>query len=505
MLDASRSKSARSVVVMSEDTKARWFVIAATLIGAAIRLALLDSQSLWADEVTHKTIAKFPFWDVVTNPEGWPPLYILFVKFLFLIGFESDLALRLFSAAAGIVSIPVAYLLFCRLDQKIVALVATFLLALNPMAVWYSMELGVYSLMMLCGLLSTHLMLSMLSKPTMAHRLGYAMLALIGCGVHYLYAFVLLTHGLIALWDIVTRKDRRVAWLWTAASVIGALLVLAPGFYGDFVLHVERGLERPAVESFFYVPGYTALAFAGGNSFGPSVREIQEALDQAVPITNVLFDYRFQLALAALVCFIPTILAFAQKLSFGRVFTLLMFVMPPALGWVSSFVVFAYRPRYAIAALPFFLLWAASSLVGRYRAVALAGIILLFGVQIYALTQINDPRYVREDFRAAADFMQENSSDATILVLGPVALANYLDEDVEVVYFPPHYSIDVERLERNPIFTSEVGGDVWLFVSRPWIFPNYREVLDLVNERFDRGESATYPGVEVIRLIRKDR
>ena len=62
----------------------------------------------------------------------------------------SETSLRLVSAVAGTLTIPVAWLLIRELTRsRAVALLSTALLAVNPLHIWYSQEARAYALLVL--------------------------------------------------------------------------------------------------------------------------------------------------------------------------------------------------------------------------------------------------------------------------------------------------------------------------------------------------------------------
>lgn len=490
-----------------EERKLTWALIAVTLIGAALRLGLLDSQSLWSDEYTWVRIAsERTYAEIVFHPEGWAPLYGLLSRTILLVFGGADAVTRLPSALGGIAAIPVAYAVFRRVQASgVVALVAAALLAVHPLAVWYSMEHGVYSLLMLTALVATLIFLRLLDAPTPAHRIGFGVAAFVGVGLHYFFVFFLLSLGFIALWDMIVARQRRLSWLWTAGAVAVAVLAIAPALMGD--LARQTGMDdrfSVSINAVLLAPGYTVLAFTGGMSLGPGPREVHTALEAGLGVTSVLRRYVVELTLAVLAFMVPALIALTGKWDRGRVISFVLMVGPPVLALLGSLVLFSFRPRYALVALPFFLLWAASSLQGRFRHVAIGGIALLFAVQIYALAQINDPRYVREDYRSAAAFIEKTDPGVPVLPLGPVTIARYVAPATPVHELQRHVSFDVDAMEEEILRLTADTGRLWLVSSRTWIIKDRVEIRAFLDRHFDRAESAAFPGVEVVRLIRKD-
>ncbi len=125
------------------------------LIGLALRLWGLGQESLWADEYYTLLTASQPSFgavmDRVVNAEPHPPLYFLIMHAWLALAGTSDIALRLPSALAGALTVPLLFLLMRLLfpSRPGAAGVAAGLLAFSPMHIWYSQEARAYALLLL--------------------------------------------------------------------------------------------------------------------------------------------------------------------------------------------------------------------------------------------------------------------------------------------------------------------------------------------------------------------
>ena len=118
--------------------------------GLALRLVVLQ-QSSFGDELStywivgdHSGLAGV--WDVVhSDAEITPPLYFLAAKLTTGIHFSPEM-LRLPSLIAGVLSIPLTYLVGLRTIGRRAALLAAALVALSPFLIYYSTEARGYQL-----------------------------------------------------------------------------------------------------------------------------------------------------------------------------------------------------------------------------------------------------------------------------------------------------------------------------------------------------------------------
>lgn len=200
-------------------------------LGAAVRCSTLSFQSLWLDEVATVVEAGRSWPELLLalfDPRQGYPLYILGMRLWIAVWGTGEAALRWPSALAGTLSVPLLYLLGRRLLGRRVGLLAAALLAVSPLAVWYSQEAKAYALFMLLTLSSWLLLWEAVERRAgrlwwalagvsilalLLHRL--AVLSVIGQLVYVLY---------IARQGGFTRRHRL---LLMALLVVVLLLTLA--------------------------------------------------------------------------------------------------------------------------------------------------------------------------------------------------------------------------------------------------------------------------------------
>ena len=171
-----RSVSRRLTVIwrLLQTKKAWWLpVVLMTIVGAVVRFRHLDTQSLWIDEYLWVLLGSKELTAIAHTTDGYPPAYGFLVHFLLRAGFDSDWWLRVPSAVAGTLAIPLVYYVGRQVEKHCSAAIAASLLAIHPLAVWYSQEASPYSLLMLCALLSTLCLLAILRGGGLRSALGY--------------------------------------------------------------------------------------------------------------------------------------------------------------------------------------------------------------------------------------------------------------------------------------------------------------------------------------------
>ena len=211
-------------------------VTAITLLAAALRFTNLGYDSLWFDEALTRQTAAAGFAAALAVRDHVPLLYWLTTVVLRLLP-EHEVTLRLVSALAGVLAVPLMVALGRAARLPGAGLWAALLLAVSPFHIRYSQEARHYALLLLFGLLATVLLLRALERDRWRDWLAYGIAAALALLTHYSAWLLLLAQGALIAGRLLGRPrgGRRgaAARLAPAAAVVGlALLLLAPGAAG---------------------------------------------------------------------------------------------------------------------------------------------------------------------------------------------------------------------------------------------------------------------------------
>jgi 4-amino-4-deoxy-L-arabinose transferase-like glycosyltransferase len=476
-------------------------VLAVTLIAAVLRFAGLDRQSLWVDEYIWTLTATFKsLANIIHQPDGYPPTMALLFRILIHAGLGSDWWLRFPSALAGTLSVPVLYAVARRVVSPVAALAAAALLAISPMAVWYSQEAGAYSPAMLAGLLATLALLRLLDDGGAGAAVGYAAAAGAGFGLHYYFIFLTVAHAPFALLEAMRRPGRR--RILAAAALLTAVTVGSwlPLFVAD--VGGQREQDRGQEFSLLALP-YTGQVFAGGFAIGPPVRAMHPAVRAgATPWAAILPDLMLP-AIAVIVLFL-LVLAGVPGVRADRRGLLLAALLVPILGpYLNSLVGVGFRPRYALFALPYALLFAAGGLATRRRRPVMTLLAILVVLGATGLVRSLGPDHRREDNRAAAAYIAgAGGGDAVLIGEGADPFGRYASNlDRLVGLDTPDTADDATLSARlSPLLAGR--GDLWLVASRPWTEDPDGRVAAWLDARLPRREVRRFAGVTVTRYGR---
>ena len=211
-----------------------------TLLALLLRAVRLDFQPLWWDEGYSVWFAHQSLGEMLrlTALDIHPPLYYaLLGAWARSFGWD-PVALRWLSVAVGAATVPLIYLVGYWLSGRRVGLVAAFLLATNPLHIFYSQEVRMYALVALWALLALGAAGRWLglgrrirgdTQPAAWGWLaGYVAAITLALYTQYYAAFLLLgltAAGCLVLWRLQAGRERILIWLGAQGA---ALLLFVP-------------------------------------------------------------------------------------------------------------------------------------------------------------------------------------------------------------------------------------------------------------------------------------
>lgn len=184
--------------------KSFWLIFFASLF---IRFTVSD-QSFWLDEGASIVLARLPLGGLFKALRGdfHPPLFYLLLHSWLPLAQHSEWLIRLPFIILGSLTVPVLYLLLSELlgkGKRKIALAATLLLMINPLHIYYSIELRMYSLNALLSLLSWLFLFRALrdkSKNPSPWRL-FTLISLLNFYTFYGALFNLASQWVFVLWQ----------------------------------------------------------------------------------------------------------------------------------------------------------------------------------------------------------------------------------------------------------------------------------------------------------------
>jgi len=210
------------------------------LVAAAVRLSTLTWRSLDFDEGASLAYSSLPYAELFTHftdlsIDRHPLFYYVLLKAWRQIAGDADVMLRLPSALAGMLTVALVYQIGRRRLGEVTAGFAALLFALNPLVIFQHQDARMYALALLFTVLAVWSLWDILDKPEphICLRLGVFFVALTSAMyTHFIAATVFPALGLMLIWEF--RRARR-------AAISGMVALAASGAaYAPYLVNILR-------------------------------------------------------------------------------------------------------------------------------------------------------------------------------------------------------------------------------------------------------------------------
>jgi 4-amino-4-deoxy-L-arabinose transferase-like glycosyltransferase len=450
-----------------------------TLASFALRLYLLDGQSLWYDEgvtveVARRGIAELTRW---TADDIQPPLYYYVVALWGNVAGWSEWSLRYPSVFFGTLTVPLLAVVTIALTRRRIAgLLAASLAAFHPLLLYYSQEARMYSMLTALGVLLAYWVIQgeATTRRRTLHWAIYIVVATAAVYTHY-FAFFLL-FALAA------------AYFTDQLFILPRLRILPPDDEADLPSTISR---RPIlgfvianlIVLALYIPWITTLVtrLSVDTSYWQGELKLEEAIRHvAISFTSGETVLEREATQLLWVYGALTLISVAALLVRRAVqprtilYALLWLLLPIAAILLLASITPKFNSRYVMIALPgLLLLWAAglASLI-RLRGwawadvlrtpfvrlpalVALLAMLLLYAGFFYANRNwFEEPAFTKSEWRELSQYVRwrigkDGNRDSTLIALvsghaWPVW--NYYAPDLPAVRFPELEILDVNAV-----------------------------------------------------------
>mgnify|MGYP003932949007 CR=1 FL=1 len=484
-----------------------WLVFL-TAVGALLRFYRLGHQSLWVDEILTLQAANvggtLTLRDIVWNIQG--PLHATLTHFVAKLS-TSEPALRAASAVAGTATIPVVCLLGRDMAGRRVGLLAAALTTFSPFAVWYSQEVRNYSFLMLLAAASTLLVWRLLKMRRRGWWI-YVLTMAMAIQSNLSAVFLASAHNIFAAPRAI--RDRRLMGRWVAAYVV--ILILSLPIFLGVVRWVEvddvGGRIGPISEASepellrgetTFTPAavpYAFFALAYGYSLGPSLTE----LHLRPPMQAYLSDF-WLIAPAGLLLAAAVLLGIRALCRRRAALLLLASMVVVTLAGAALLAFMNVKPfnaRYVAVMFPALVVLVSAGVASLGRA---RGALLFSALAFFLLLSLGgyyfNPRYYREDVRAAAGYIEarERSGDAVLVpVVRDVFRFYYGGDLMDYAAYRSQTSSDaaVDELVSR---VSAGHSRLWFVQSRLWRVDPEGRVAALIRDRYRPLDEVDFPGV----------
>ena len=363
-------------------------VLLLVLVAFLLRVAILDNQSLWRDEVD---VIRFASWAPAELSESLlkeghnGPLYYVGMRLWLSLAGKSEFGLRFPSACCSVLAVALLWQVGRKVVGQKAATIAALIVAVSPYLVWYGQDAKMYAAVSALSLLAMLCLWRGLSGDGTRYWVGFVLAASLSFYVHVLSALMIAVYAaeLPVFWPEFRHRWRD--WLLSLGLLTLPYIPLAV-WQLPWVLHTfdtghpEYGLRQMlSLLLKLYTRG---VAQAGGwvapaaflfallvGVFGP-----RQARDDTIR---------------------------------RRLFLVIWLCLPVVLIYLVSLRVRVFEPRYLIFIAPaFYLLVALGIQRLRQASRLLAGTTLAIVLSFSLLgTAIQSTRLLKSDFRGAAAYV----------------------------------------------------------------------------------------------------
>lgn len=202
------------------------------LLAGWLRWSGLGRQSLWVDEMSSFGMADTGLRQVIPGIlafDAHPPLYILIVHFAhvtFKLGTVDSV--RVPSVLAAIATVGIVYVLARVLVGRLAAIVATALVTLSPLLVWYSREGRMYALTWLFVMLSYLALVQAARSGRRIWLVTYGVAVALALYSDISAVMALVPQAVLVAYFFLRDRDGRPRWLRIGASYVGGWILFVP-------------------------------------------------------------------------------------------------------------------------------------------------------------------------------------------------------------------------------------------------------------------------------------
>jgi uncharacterized membrane protein len=487
-------------------------MVSACAAALLLRLFHLGHQSLWIDEVVTWQSAgglhPVTLRHFLVNVHGPLHQFVLFV-WMRLAG-DSEFALRLPSALAGVALVPAFAGLARRLLGPRAGVPAAWIAALSPFLVWYGQEARNYSFAILFATLAAWAAVRWHQRAGRADGLLFVLAAWLGLLSNLNVALVLP----VLLAYVALPHDGRKGRPWAALGAAAALVCLESPWLFEYAQRLAWQRLEPGREA---LPGeiplrgattfswgahpFTLYVFSVGYTLGPTLRELHVASPWRVGLAH------WPVVAAAVALFgalaVRGLVALARRRA--TLALALGVVLVPA-ACVTYFALQNFKvfnARYLSAGLAGYYLVLLAGWLGlsrRARAVAAVLVLGLWGLSLANHYFVE--AYGKEDTRSAAAWLAARIGPADKLIAagsGGELSYYWRGRTPEYVHYWLGFAADSARLRERFVALAGTDSTAYVVVSRPFdLDPERRFERYLRRER--GAEAAEFSGATVYRL-----
>lgn len=374
-------------------------ILTVVILAALVRVINLD-QSFWLDETIGLLAAKnYNLLDLLTlfpRGDNHPPVYYLLLKVWGGVFGYTEVPVRLLSVGFGVLTVFLTYQIAKELfpKKRNIAIVSSLFLATSPLAIYYSQEARMYTLLGFAVALSIYLFLQVIKKETYLMWGLFCLSLMSVVFIDYVGFFLLPAFIIFSLY--LKRGKSFLAKLFIIYLILGIV----------FLLWLPIFATQAKGSGWFLsvLPEWKKL------SGGANLKELALLWIKFVIGRISFFDnkiYGLYILFASFPVFGSLMLAALRRERNTNIVASWL-VVPVAGGFLFSYLIPAFTYFRFIYVLPAFCILVAYGLE-KFKKVSLFVVLYILLVNAFSFyLYLSNKDFWREDWRSAASYVKEN-------------------------------------------------------------------------------------------------
>ncbi len=446
-----KSNSSKQFMFLKKIRLSTWIIIGILLLSCAVRIIGIAKESYWLDEAISVKQAQASSVNLIelVKVEMHMPLYLYLSRGWNDLFGVSEFSLRMLSLIFGVLAVYVIFLLGKRMFNERVGIYSALLLALSPIAIYYSQEARLYTIFMFIVLLSFYMFISYLKYDKFKYLLFYLLVNILMLYTN-IFAFVVL--GIQALWVLFKNRKYLVSISIAIALSILALMPIILNIllnYSNYN-YVEKNWMFPSIDKIWMM----LVHYASG------------ILIFFIIMFVVIFGLRIYLKKSKFILKnvfkisgfnVKSAVNVNDKSEISNSLLMLFFwvIVPIIFVWLLFIVQPLFHERYLLFTLPAYILLLAFS-ISQFKSKYRTGIIFVLVLfSIYAIF-VQYQTVNKDDWRTASEFLKNNVKPTDYLLINPYYQQDPLTYYYNYPCFNEAYSEHCNFVKKN-IITINIG------------------------------------------------
>ena len=474
--------------------KRNLLIILLLFLALMLRFYRISNQSIWFDEAISITFAEFSPTDIIKAVilDTQAPFYYLLLHFWLILG-KSEFIVRALSAIFGIAYVYLVYLIGCKIFDKRVGLIATFLVAISPFNIYYAQEVRVYALLTSLVLLCIYATTRLLERYNIKDQIIIIVTIVIGIYTHYYFLFVALGINIYVLLErnksritLIRDGDDKFIGKWVLSQLVVFLLLIPwiPVIYKQY-FNPRVGMRTP-----------NPLNLLG-------IKNVINSLIKILNVThlghsNVANEYNILniISFFITIIFVLGIIAAVKerrKINFLITFYFLPLILASILSFHNNWL----GPRYFIILAPVYYIFVAQGVSILYNKKILFSLILLLITSLFFISLID--YYYKfqkgENWREVAQIINYSVRNVdSIILTEPVNIypfTYYYKGDAQIYIVKPY----VYRSSIKTIFNRYKQN--WVIYVNTMPTKHALEIMEYIKKNYRELSSISIKGVDI--------